>query len=332
MDEAILLRFLTKESTPEDLHIIDQWIAANRENGKWLFEMEEIWSLKTGLKYSDEAEIRRAYMSFLTKTTHRHIGTGKREVSFLIRIAAAVAVAVVLILLSITALESFHDDSVLYDLTENIDVNEINVPNGQSISLKLADGTKVWLNSGSQLVYPAKFSSKNRMLKLTGEGFFDVEHNKKSPFVVMSGSVRTKVLGTKFNVKAYENETIRISLLEGIIEVSADEEKEVTRLSEPDQQIEIFANGAIKKNNVNSFAVSKWTDGELYFENETLESIATTLERKFKVKVTIRNDAYRNMVFNSRIQKGALLEDILNVLKGTREIDYSIEEGNVYIY
>lgn len=331
MNEEILLRFLTKEYTSEDLRIIDQWIAAGPENARWLFEMEEIWSLKTGLKYSDEKEIRKAFLDFIKRTEQPSIKQRKFSVKYVVYTAIAAA-AVILILLSIPVFRSIQNDTILYNLSENIDVNEINVPNGQNITVKLADGTVVWLNSGSQLIYPAKFSSKNRMVKLSGEGFFEVEPNKKSPFIVMSGVVNTKVLGTKFNVKAYQNETVRISLLEGIIEVSADGNDEIIQLSDPDQQVEIAANGTIRKGQVNAYALSQWTKGELYFENESLESITATLKRKFNVDITIRNDAYRNMVFNSRIQKDAPLEEILKVLKATRNIDYSIDKEHVYIY
>lgn len=331
MNEAILLRFLSKKCTSEDLRIIDQWVAADPENARWLFGLEELWSLKIGLKYSDETEIRKAWLRFTREGEQRRTNAKKHRLKKYVYLSAAVAV--VLLLFAVPAVYFRHtNDTIAYKLNENRDVNEIHVPYGQHSTVKLADGTKVWLNSGSRLIYPTVFSSKRRIVKLLGEGFFEVEQNKKSPFVVVTGSISTKVLGTKFNVKAYQDEIIRISLLEGIIEVSSDEEKEAIRLSEPDQQIEIAANGLVRRNKVNSQAVALWTEGELYFENESLEGIAATLERKFKVNIVIRNEKYGDMVFNSRIQKNASLEDILNVLKGTRNIDYSIDEGNVIIH
>ncbi|MDH6303646.1 transmembrane sensor [Parabacteroides sp. PF5-5] len=331
MDEEVLLRFLTKECTSEDLQMISQWVTTKPENTRWLFEMEEVWSLKHELKYSDKEEIKKAYQAFLKKTEQIQ----KRRVNRMKRFriyASAAAAAVILVFLSISVFRSVYTETIRQNLSENIDVNEIDVPNGQSITVKLSDGTLVWLNSGSKLIYPAKFSAKNRIVKLMGEGLFEVEHDKRSPFVVMSGSVSTKVLGTKFNVKAYQNETIRISLLEGIIEVLTNENEEAVRLSEPDQQVEIFMNGQVKKTNADAFAISQWTKGELYFDNESLENIVASLERKYNIKITIRNDSYKSMTFHSRIQKDASLENILNVLKGTRNIDYSIDKEGVSIY
>ena len=330
MDERLLLRFLTKECTPEDLRIVDQWITASPENAQWLFEMEEIWYLKTELKYSDEEEIRKAYQRFIMEIKRPRTKQINLRRYFIYTSVAAVAL--ILILLSIPIFKSVNNNKVLNNLSENINVNEINVPNGQSITVKLADGTVVWLNSGSRLTYPAEFSSKNRIVKLIGEGFFEVEHNKKSPFIVLSGTVKTKVLGTKFNVKAYESEAIRISLLEGGVEVSTGNNEEIIQLLEPDQQVEISTSGVVKKTKVNTFAISQWTQGELFFENEPLENIAATLKRKYNVNITITNDTYKEMVLNSKIKKDASLEDVLKVLKGTRNIDYLIIGDSIYIY
>ena len=330
MDEKLLLRFLTKNFTAEDILAVDQWITTNPENARWLFEMEEIWNLKKEIKYSDEVEIKKAYYQFLNKIERpkaKHIKLRK----FFIYSSIA-AVALLLTFISIPLYKSAQNNVALQKLNENINVNEINVPNGQSISVKLADGTVVWLNSGSQLIYPAEFSSKNRIVKLIGEGFFEVEHNRKSPFIVMTGAVKTKVLGTKFNIKAYPNESKRISLLEGGIEVSTDNNKEIIQLLEPDQQVEISLAGVVTKTRVNTFVISQWTQGELFFDNESLDNIAATLKRKYNMQIFITNNNYKNMVLNSRIKHDTSLEDVLKVLKGTRNIDYFIKGDSVFIY
>jgi len=330
MDEKVLLQFLTKNCSSEELLIVDQWIMANSENARWLFEMEEIWYLKKEIKYSDEKKIKKAYRQFLKGIDQSRVKKIKRRNHFIFTSAAAIAI--ILITLAIPYLKSDKHTAILNNLNENINVNEINVPNGQSITIKLADGTTVWLNSGSQLIYPAEFSSKNRIVKLIGEGFFEVEHNKKSPFTVITESVKTKVLGTKFNIKAYPKESKRISLLEGGIEVSTENGNEIIQLLEPNQQVEISESGAVKKSRVNSFAISQWTEGEFFFENESLEIITAALKRKFNVNIFIKNDTYKNMVLNSHIKKNSSLEDVLKVFKGTRNIDYLIKGDTVIIY
>jgi Fe2+-dicitrate sensor, membrane component len=330
MDEKVLLQFLSKKCNSEELLIVDQWITANSENARWLFEMEDMWTLKNEFKYSDEKKIRKAYNRFLKKTDRPRVKKLTRRKHFIY--TAAAAAAIFFIVLSIPYFKTDKHSEILNNLNDNINVNEINVPNGQCISIKLADGTIVWLNSGSQLIYPAEFSSKNRIVKLIGEGFFEVEHNKKSPFIVVTGSVKTKVLGTKFNIKAYPKESKRISLLEGGIEVSTENNNEIIQLLEPNQQVEISESGTMKKSRVNSFAISQWTEGEFFFENESLEIITAALKRKFNVTIFIKNDTYKNMVLNSHIKKNSSLEDVLKVFKGTRNIDYLIKGDTVIIY
>ncbi len=121
------------------------------------------------------------------------------------------------------------------------------------------------------------------MVKIIGEGFFEVEHNKKSPFIVQSGDVNTTVLGTKFNVKAYDGEQISITLLEGVIEVSKDKSDDVVQLNKPNQQVAVSKKGLMKEGFVDANILSQWTVGELYFVDEPLVNIAHTLERKFNV-------------------------------------------------
>jgi len=333
MNEEVLLRFLTQKSTSQDIHEIDKWISADPENAKWLFEMEKIWSLKDELKFSERKEIEKAFSTFLANTGQTEEKTKNTKWLSLTYWKYAAAV-VILFLLSVNVYKIvFTDDNVNYSIENNINVNEIEVPKGQNITLKLSDGTKVWLNADSKFIYPSKFSAKNRIVKIIGEGYFEVEHSAESPFIVQSGSVSTTVLGTKFNVKAYQGEAIIVSLLEGIVEVSDNSNlSNKVRLNKPNDKAQVSETGLISKSSINAQALTQWISGELYFENEPLKNIATTLERKFNVKIRIQDTALESIVFNSRIQKDANLNDILNILKETRKLDYKIENDHVYLF
>ena len=105
---------------------------------------------------------------------------------------------------------------------ENKDVpdNIVVVPKGQRVCLTLSDGSTIWLNAGSRFTYPAKFSKKERNVTLDGEGYFEVAKNPDAPFTVNLPALDIKVLGTKFNVTAFDNEPSQISLCEGSVEVS----------------------------------------------------------------------------------------------------------------
>lgn len=332
MNEDIILRFLNKKADNNDLLEIDKWISESDENAKWLFGMEEIWSLKTEIKYSDKEQIEKAYHSFLERSNQTQKHQAERRIKPIYwKIAATAAAILIIALLSVNLFKMSSLESGYYNINANINVNEINVPRGQTVTLTLSDGTKVWLNADTKFIYPSRFSSQNRSVKIIGEGFFEVEHNKESPFIVQSGDISTTVLGTKFNVKAYQGEQIAITLLEGIIEVSRDKLEDKVRLDRPNQQIAVSQKGFIRKGFVDAQILSQWITGELYFVDEPLVNIANTLERKFNINIDIQSEQLGNTIFNSRIQKDASLVDILNILKETRKLDYSIDEKQIYL-
>ena len=195
MDEQLLIRFLTHTCTPEDLRSIDQWIASGKPNADWLFEMERIWSLKDELRFSDRREIEEAYNRFTLSQGKSKNAKPHFYIYPILKYAAAV------IIIGLLGLN-------LYKMVQPATVGEntVEVPKGQRASLMLSDGTKIWLNSQSKLIYPTQFSDKERNVRLEGEAFFDVAHKEHLPFVVHSPLLAIKVLGTKFNVKAYFDE------------------------------------------------------------------------------------------------------------------------------
>lgn len=325
MDSELLIRFLTKKCSESDTHEINKWISSSEENAKWLFGMEDAWSLKDGLKYSDKREIENAWKQFtlaieLARPLQKTF-ISRTNVNVLWKYCAAAVVAILLI------------TNIYLTLSQSEEgMNTINVPLGQYVSLSLSDGTKVWLNAGTQFTYPSRFSGKNRNVEIIGEGFFEVTHKKKSHFIVQSGNVKTKVLGTKFNVKAYQNEQKSIALVEGIVEVSTNNDKNKVELK-PNEKVDIPDNSDLMRQSaIDAQALSQWISGELCFINEPLKSIVATLERKYDVEIETQDELLENIIFDSRIKKDATLTVALNALKETRKLNYTINGRQVYLY
>jgi len=159
--------------------------------------------------------------------------------------------------------------------------------------IRLADGTRIWLNSGSELIYPEKFRTGNREITLQGEAFFEVAHNAKQPFIVHTDKLTTYVLGTSFNVKAYQQDKqIAVSVLTGKVGVVAENIKKEKPgnviLLTPDQKA-IFTkinNALLKQEHVNANDVAAWKDGKLLFSKEPLSEVCLQLERRYGVKIT----------------------------------------------
>jgi hypothetical protein len=179
--------------------------------------------------------------------------------------------------------------------------NQVIVPYGKYVSLQLSDGTKVWLNSGSRMVYPPVFSGNQREVYLQGEGYFEVTKNAQKPFYVKTDRLKVEVLGTKFDVQAYEKEnTYSALLLEGKVSLS-------TRQKFTLNQDAIILNPSEQGNlseNSNHFIVKKiehpdnfiaWTYGYLNFEEESVESILKRVSRYYNIDIQLnsRNGSFK---------------------------------------
>lgn len=323
MDDQLLLRYLSQECTEEELLNIDQWISTNSANAKWLFEMERIWTLRDELRFSDKKEIENAYNRFVNSLNQNEevISTPRRlKLPVWLKCMAAV---IIIGLLSVNLYYTIKDES--------ISINTIEVPIGQRASLILSDGTKVWLNSETKLSYPSQFSNKLRTVNLQGEGYFEVMCNGKTPFVVNGNQLSVKVLGTKFNMKSYENETTSVILKEGKVEVyTTDNENKITL--HPNEQVRYSkATGMLFSNNVDAYLGESWRNGELTFIDNSLEEIMNTLERKFVIEVVITDQNLAGEIFTCRAKPDATLLQMLELLKDTRRLDYKIENRKVII-
>lgn len=190
---------------------------------------------------------------------------------------------------------------------------EIEAGPGQRASATLPDGTRVWLSSGSKISYSRDFNEHNRDITLSGEAYFDVTRNEKVPFMVNAGDLTVKVLGTEFNVKAYEDATtVSATLVRGSIEATT---PGGTYRQYPDQKL-VFnrANGTTQIIDVEDAGnVASWKDGVLYYDNQTLGEIAEDIHRIYGVNVVFSNPEIAKMKFSGSIPDG--YSNVSTVLK-----------------
>ena len=206
------------------------------------------------------------------------------------------------------------------------------VPKGQRVSLLLSDGTTVWLNAESRFSYPAKFSEKYRTVALEGEGYFEVAHNPKCPFTVKLPMLNIRVLGTKFNAKAYLDEPSWITLKEGSVEVSTLDDRSKERMSPNDQVYYTVSDGLVLIRSSAQANVDSWTTGGLRFDNKTLKEMAKVIERRYDVKIRIMDSSLVEEYFTCHFRKDLTIAQAMELLKETRRVDYRIEKKTVYLY
>ncbi|SDM31073.1 FecR family protein [Kriegella aquimaris] len=211
--------------------------------------------------------------------------------------------------------------------------NILTIPRGGQFFVVLADGTKVWINSETQLKYPVAFASnETRQVELVyGEAYFDVspssEHNG-THFIVKSEGQQVEVLGTEFNIKSYKGEDqVSTTLVEGKVRV---ENQSGSKSLTPGHQSRF-------NRNLKNFVVSKvdvydeisWKEGLFSFKNRPLEDIMQVLSRWYDVDVVFQTEAIKKLTFNGVFRKTLKLDEILNIIKNTNEVNYEINKKTI---
>lgn len=219
----------------------------------------------------------------------------------------------------------------VYQATKSVEMATISAAGGERIQQTLPDGTVVWLNSGSTLTYPVKFARKSRNVTLTGEAYFEVAPDEKRPFGVQSQHLTVNVLGTKFNVKAYEDDLqTLVTLLTGKVEVEVSDE--VVALV-PDRQL-VFDSQAntTKVNEVDASAIISWISGDMVFDNASLGEIFKTLERAGIADFEADPSVLPQDGYTVKFSNGEDIAEIMEVLDAlTGGMDATLDEGTVYI-
>lgn len=181
----------------------------------------------------------------------------------------------------------FYDDgSVLMESLAEQQVDLVLItPKGGQYQLTLTDGTKVWMNADSKLTYPNRFTGTTREVELVGEAYFEVVENKTKPFIVKTASEKVEVLGTHFNVNAYNDEVISsVALLEGKVNVILP--NSTSRIIEPGQQA-VTQSGHLVVQPFNPEEVVAWKQGEFMFNNEDMESVMRKIARWYNLEIVV---------------------------------------------
>ncbi|MDD4438192.1 MAG: FecR domain-containing protein [Tissierellia bacterium] len=194
-------------------------------------------------------------------------------------------------------------------------MNTLYVPAGQRAQITLQDGTGVWLNAQSTLIYPARFSKKSRAVEITGEAFFDVAQEKKRPFIVSTQHIDMEVLGTQFNVYSYPNaDYIQTDLIEGSVKVyQADDEKNGIILK-PAEQVIIRGNH-MTVSNTHDPEHMLWRNGIYAFNNERLIVIIEKLQLYYDVKIVVEDPEIFNVRYTGKFRQRDGIDEILRIIQ-----------------
>lgn len=211
--------------------------------------------------------------------------------------------------------------------------NELVVPYGRRSVLTLADGTKVWLNSGSRLIYPLRFLHDTRVVYLQGEAYFQVSHHAEQPFIVQSKDVSIKVLGTEFNMSSYPGESTSAALVKGSIEMETPGSFWFGGNKQQMQpgELAVFAAGdkdlKIRRGGVEE-AIA-WKDGYLLLDRVPLADIAKKLSRYYNSAIRVDARIGRDETFSGRLILQESMHDVMDMLCTGSDYAYDASEGRL---
>lgn len=216
--------------------------------------------------------------------------------------------------------------------TEPSELNQLIVPYGKIASLILSDGSKIWVNSGSQLLYPSVFEENKREVFLTGEAYLDVTKNEKAKFVIKTNHIDINVLGTKLNISAYSDDPQQsIILVTGSVEVKSKEMNEPIRIL-PDQMLTYGRlNKKIDIQIVDVANYTSWIDGYLLLENEDLGNLLQKLERHYNLLFIYNREELKNIYVSGKLNLEVTVQEVLDCISITTPIVYSVENDPLQI-
>ncbi|MCG8319527.1 MAG: FecR domain-containing protein [Cytophagales bacterium] len=207
---------------------------------------------------------------------------------------------------------------------------------GQRASYILPDSSKVSLNAASSITFPPQFKGDRRVVQLKGEAFFEIVKNKRQPFIVESAGIRTKVLGTSFNIRAYQGEDIEVTVATGKVHVESldklsPQNNEEILLTANEQAIYDPVKGRLSQLTVDSRKYLAWHSKELILENKSVKDVIVMLEKRFDQKIILENGELGNCVIRKARYEKESLETILKGLQSFLDLKYEFNGYNQWI-
>ena len=298
MNIDLLKKYFNNTCTPDEVEEIILWFKNNANGIDGHLVLKQLWN---ELEISKVQKVNFDYL--LAKIHHRinienskkKISAGKSKknaikplISLLTRVAAILFIPLLLGSL-------YYYNKTISDFDQEQIYSKITSPKGSRTSFELPDGSKVWLNNGSSLGFPIRFTGDYRMLELTGEAYFEVVHNQDMPLIVRSNDIQVKVHGTEFNVMAYpEDENIEVTLQSGSVslqKVNMKNNRIQNLIKLKPNQHAVFN----KKQKELSYMTIKpdkftsWKDGKLIFIDDPISQIMKRLERWYNVDIQLKD-------------------------------------------
>ncbi|MDR3308944.1 MAG: FecR domain-containing protein [Tannerella sp.] len=312
INRNILISYFLGECSDEEKTAIKQWLASD-EAHKQMFISERIRFDASVIVDED------SITSYNVRTTH--VGTIFRN---MLKIAAAVS----LLVISSYTLWLYRSSHAAQK-----SMLTIHVPAGNRTSLTLPDGSLVWLNSNTTLIYPGVFAGNERSVELNGEAYFEIKKSDKQSFVVKTAKYNAKVLGTTFNIEAYSNTSdFATALFTGKVKLYKDLGEDKSLYLNAGETARLVSDTLqVSPTDVNSY---RWKEGLIIIEDKSFEEIMILFGKYFDNTIVIRNNNVKKLAYRGKLRIADGVDHALRVLQKDFSFTYKRDEdtNTIYIY
>ena len=315
----IFERYLLQKASEDEIRRLSNWIRNNRKISEWM--EEQIKSSQSEM----DANVQLRMLERIKQT----IGSDQQPEKpvYTLRFNRWLRVAA-MFLLPVAAAVGMYLYMSRFESALPVTVA---VERGQKATVILPDGSKVWLNSLSELKYKPGFSSGKRELQLEGEAYFEVAPDPGRPFVVTGTDLVVEALGTSFGMKAYsEDRMVSSILMSGKVRVTT---PDGTRVLKPNERIQYDKTMNRSKHSqvTNAADFTGWIRNELRFENETLDEISRSIQRIYNVEIIFASERLKKLRYTGTVQNNSL-ESVLNIITLTSPLSFQIDNQKIILY
>ncbi len=353
--DSLIPGYLKGELTTSETRELISWISLSSDNKRYFDEYCEIWvAAKASLKHPGYS-FQEGFWKFKQK-----IKAGAEDQPGVRRLNRSMTIlkyAAIFIIAFCSGGFLFYFSGKNPDITTQLTFSELIVPMGSRAQFKLSDGTAITLNAGSTLKYDSRFGVSDRIVELEGEAYFKIAPDKERPFIVKTSHLNVLATGTAFNVKAYSvDKTIETTLVEGSVSIEEVTHEKISQISilKPNQKLTFFKEDStivnemvikeekvknsvqplpsqkvkevsrIVTENVNVEPLISWKGSRWIFEKQSLDEIATELERKFDVQIVFESEELKTFRFTG-ILLAEPIEQVLQVMSVSAPINFKLK-------
>ena len=348
--EILILRYLIGEASEQEAVQVQEWLEASNENRQLFAQYKKIWLVSKSVTVVGADVLSRDKKTVDLKISNNELRKRVAKANMRFKVLACAASFVLLVGIP-SLFYIMQPEKVTQPEQFFAGGGAIEVPYGSKSHITLPDGSKVWVNAGSKISYPADFGVTSRTVFLGGEAYFDVVKMADKPFFVHTDVIKIKVYGTSFNVKAYkDDDRVETMLDDGAISIFRNDAPDQEISVEPKQRI-IFQRDRPKPSVMKSTApstvactipekkmeiqdvksvevITAWKDNRLVFDEEPLWSLAKQLERRYNVQIRFSSEKIKSIRYTAAI-KEIPIEQVLKAISLSAPIQYKIKGAEV---